>query len=561
MIVPDCMITEGGREVSGLFTPGAPGVVAATSDEAWLRAMLAFEVALAHAAADVGLVPRAAAEAVTRACAAIGPPELAQVAAGFGRDATPVVALLDAVRGRLPQGADAALHVGATSQDVVDTALALVARDAVAAVDGDVVALADRLAGLAREHRDTPQVGRTLGQHARPTTFGAACAARLVAVEEARHDVLRVVRERLAVQLGGAVGTLDAAGPDGEGLRRRLAARLGLADPVVAWHTGRGRVAQLAAALGVLAGELAAVAQDVVLLAATDVAELVPRAGGASSAMPHKRNPARAVLAVAAAHRVPGLVATVLAGMPQELQRSAGRWQAEAAVLTELLRLTGATAAQARAALEDADVDAPRMRAAVEGLLATTGGRFDPGPPAAVVDRVLEARHAPAAPPAAEAPVVRAAPGRAPEPVEPGQPDATAVPDGATGYERGMAVRRAVLGDAHVDRAGGDPFTEDLQRYVTEHVWGALWTRPGLTRHERSIATLALLAGLGRTAELPLHVRGALNNGLTVEQVREVLLHTAAYAGAPAAHSAFDAAARTLAELAADPADPAADQA
>ena len=541
--------------MTGLFTPGAPGVVAATSDEAWLRAMLAFEAALAHAAADVGLVPRTAAEAVAGACAALGPPQLAQVAAGFERDATPVVALLDAVRQVLPAGAGAALHVGATSQDVMDTALVLVARDAARALDGDVVALADRLARLAREHRDTPQVGRTLGQHARPTTFGAACAARLVAVEEARDDVLRVVRERLAVQLGGAVGTLDAAGPHGEHLRRRLAARLGLADPVVAWHTGRGRVAQLAAALGVLAGELAAVAQDVVLLAATDVAELVPGEGGASSAMPHKRNPARAVLAVAAAHRVPGLVATVLAGMPQELQRSAGRWQAEAAVLTELLRLTGATAAHARAALEGVDVDAPRMRAAVEGLLAVTGGRFDPAPPAAVVDRVLAARPAPASPAAPVAPAPAA-----PAPVAPLAPGGPPDPGGATGYERGMAVRRAVLGDAHVDRASGDPFTEDLQRYVTEHVWGALWTRPGLTRHERSIATLALLAGLGRTAELPLHVRGALNNGLTVEQIREVLLHTTAYAGAPAAHSAFDAAARTLAELAAAPADPAADQ-
>ena len=118
-------------------------------------------------------------------------------------------------------------------------------------------------------------------------------------------------------------------------------------------------------------------------------------------------------------------------------------------------------------------------------------------------------------------------------------------------YARGTAVRRAVLGDAHVDRATAtaDAFTEDFQRYLTEHVWGALWTRPGLTHRERSIATLALLAGLGRAEELPLHVRGALTNGLTVEQIREVLLHTAAYAGVPAANTAFAVAARTLREL------------
>lgn len=116
-------------------------------------------------------------------------------------------------------------------------------------------------------------------------------------------------------------------------------------------------------------------------------------------------------------------------------------------------------------------------------------------------------------------------------------------------YERGMAVRRAVLGDAHVDAAtrAADDFSADFQRYLTEHVWGALWTRPGLGRRERSIATLALLAGLGRAEELPLHVRGALNNGLTAAEIREVLLHTAAYAGVPAARTAFEVAARTLA--------------
>jgi len=548
---------------SELFASTPPAVAAATSAEAWVRAMLVFEAELAQAAADTGLVPRSAADAVEAACRAAGAgpgPDVAEPAAGVVRDATPVVALLDAVRRRLPadnagDGAEAgvgvALHVGATSQDVVDTAAVLVARDAVDALDDEVVAVTRRLAALARTHRDTPQVGRTLGQHAVPTTFGAVCALRLVAVEEARAGLLTVVRERLAVQLGGPVGTLDALGTHGEQLRRRLAARLGLPAPVVAWHTARGRVAELAAALGVLTGELAALAQDVVLLSSSDVGELVPREGGGSSAMPHKRNPARAVLAVAAAHRVPALVATVLAGMPQELQRSAGRWQAEAGVLTELLRLTGAVAGHTRAALDGAEVDVGRMRAAVDDLLARTGTRFDPGPPATVVDRVLATAGddpavpvAPAVAAVAAVPVPASVSAAVPADAGPGTG-----PDGGTLHERGMAVRRAVLGDAHVDRAAADPFTADFQQFVTEHVWGALWTRPGLTRRERSIATLALLAGLGRAAELPLHVRGALNNGLTVEEIREVLLHTAGYAGAPAAHSAFDAAARTLAEL------------
>jgi len=118
-------------------------------------------------------------------------------------------------------------------------------------------------------------------------------------------------------------------------------------------------------------------------------------------------------------------------------------------------------------------------------------------------------------------------------------------------YRQGLTVRRAVLGDAHVDAslARADAFTEDFQTFITEHVWGALWTRPGLSRRERSIATLALLAGLGRTEELPLHVRGALNNGLTEDEIKEVLLHTSAYAGVPAVNSAFAVARRTLDEI------------
>jgi 4-carboxymuconolactone decarboxylase len=121
-------------------------------------------------------------------------------------------------------------------------------------------------------------------------------------------------------------------------------------------------------------------------------------------------------------------------------------------------------------------------------------------------------------------------------------------------YARGMAVRRAVLGDAHVDRAtaAANAFTAEFQTFITEHVWGALWTRPGLQRRERSLITLALLAGLGRAEELPLHVRGALHNGLTPDEIREVLLHTSAYAGVPAVNTAFAVARQTLDEIAAE---------
>jgi 4-carboxymuconolactone decarboxylase len=148
-----------------------------------------------------------------------------------------------------------------------------------------------------------------------------------------------------------------------------------------------------------------------------------------------------------------------------------------------------------------------------------------------------------------------------PEPAPASQPPAGPEPapasDGSL-YQRGLAVRRAVLGDAHVDRslATANAFTAEFQTFITEHVWGALWTRPGLQRRERSLITLALLAGLGRAEELPLHVRGALHNGLTPEEIREVLLHTSAYAGVPAVNTAFAVARRTLEEIAAEGAPP-----
>jgi len=369
----------------------ADPVRTATDDGAWLSAMLAVEAAVAGAAAHLGLVDPAAAEAVVRACV----PEafdVAVLADGRLRHATPVVALVERLRALVPDGAQPAVHFGLTSQDVTDTAAMLVTRSALVPILDRAGAVADLLAGLATRYRDAPQAGRTLLQQAAPTTFGAACAARLVAVDEAALALADLRDTRLAVQLGGPVATLERAGSAGPALVAEVARRLGLAVPVVPWHTGRGRIGALAAALGVLSGELAAVAQDVVLLSSSEIGEVsVARAGG-SSAMAHKRNPASAVLAVACAHRTPGLVATLLAGMPQELQRSAGRWQAEVPTLVELLRLTGATAGHVRDTLDGLVVDQARMRAAASALAAASGG--DPSDPqgggaASLVDRAL----------------------------------------------------------------------------------------------------------------------------------------------------------------------------
>lgn len=363
-----------------------------TGSEAWLRAMLEVERALTVAAARVGLAPQSAAEAVTAACR----PEsfdLDVLGAGAATDATPVIALVARLRSLVGPEASPYVHLAATSQDILDSAGTLVARSALGPVLDDCRAVSDTLAALALEHRSTPQVGRTLLQNALVTTFGAACGNRLTGVDDALAGLEAVLHHRLAVQLGGPVGTLAGTADRAEELIAAVAAELGLAEPVTPWHTARGRVAELAAACGVLAGELAAVAQDVVLLSATELAEVEVAAPGGSSAIPNKRNPAAAVLAVACAHRLPGLVATVLAGMPQELQRSAGRWQAEWGTLTEIVRLLAGTAQHTRTALEGLRVDVDRMHAHVDALVATgTVGGF--GAAETFVDRALAAHAA-----------------------------------------------------------------------------------------------------------------------------------------------------------------------
>jgi 3-carboxy-cis,cis-muconate cycloisomerase len=377
----------------GLFDEvyGSAATCAATSERSWMQAMLDVEAALAVAGARLGLVPAAAASSIAAACH-VEHFDVAAIARASATDATPVVELVRQLRGLVPADAATHVHLAATSQDIIDSATMLVARTALEACLVDARAVAAALAALAREHRDTVQVGRTLLQHGALTTFGALCAGRLVAIDDAAAGLARVLRDRLAVQLGGAVGTVAPARDRGVELVAEVARELRLAEPVMPWHTSRGRVAELAAAGAILAGELAAVAQDIVLLSATDIGEVAVAHAGASSAMGHKRNPASAVLALACAHRVPGLVATVFAGMPQELQRATGRWQAEWGTLTDLWRLVGGTARHTAAAVDGLHVDSDRMRVHVDELT-VAGGEVNTGSAGVFVDRALD-RHA-----------------------------------------------------------------------------------------------------------------------------------------------------------------------
>ncbi|MFD0488447.1 3-carboxy-cis,cis-muconate cycloisomerase [Saccharopolyspora spinosporotrichia] len=350
-----------------MFGPmfGTPEVTAATDRTAWLQAMLDFEAALAAAQASAGVFPAEAAREIVRHCRAelFDADSIARRAAS---SATPVIALVRDLTELVGPSAAAHVHRGATSQDVVDTAAMLVVRRALETVVADLHEVARQCERLAREHRGTVMIARSLLQQALPTTFGCRCATWLTAVREATAALERVRRERLAVQFGGAAGTLASLGADGPKVLGLLAGELGLAEPVVPWHTDRTRVGELAGALGTAAGVLGKIALDVKLHAQTEVGELAEGAPGGSSAMPHKRNPVDAVLVSAATERVPGLVSSLLSAMPQEYERAAGAWQAEWEPLTELLGLIGSAASRTRHLLSDLRVDADRMAANLE---------------------------------------------------------------------------------------------------------------------------------------------------------------------------------------------------
>ena len=357
---------------AGLFAHGA--AAAALSDRAFVEAMVEVEVALLDVLADHGLAPAEAARELADAVES-GRLELdvAELGRGTGEQGTPIPALLRALRRQLPAEASAHLHKGATSQDVIDTAMMLVASRALAGAVDDLSAAADACAALVERWRDAIVSGRTLLQQALPVTFGLKAAGWLSGLDGIVAD-LRAVRERdLAVQFGGAVGTLASLGDRGLDVADGLGARLDLPVPPLPWHTVRLRPARLAGACGAALGVLGKIGRDVALLAQTEVAEVVEGGGegrGGSSTMPHKRNPVGAVGLVACAQRGPGLVATMLGAMAQEHERGAGNWQAEWETLLELLRLTASASAIARELLSGLEVDPEKMRADMD----LTGG-------------------------------------------------------------------------------------------------------------------------------------------------------------------------------------------
>jgi 3-carboxy-cis,cis-muconate cycloisomerase len=335
-------------------------------DQGRVQAMLDFEAALARAEARVGLIPSSAVAPIAAACnaglydfAALG-----EAIATAGNSAIPLVKALGKQIASTDAEAERYVHLGATSQDVMDTGLVLQLRQALELIESDLAQLADSLAVQAQRHAATPLAGRTWLQHATPVTLGMKIAGWLGAVTRSRQRLRELKPRLLVLQFGGASGTLAALGEQAMPIAQALAEELQLTLPEQPWHTQRDRVVEFGAVLGLIAGSLGKFGRDISLLMQTEAAEVfepsAPGKGG-SSTMPHKRNPVGAAVLIGAATRVPGLVSTLFSAMPQEHERSLGLWHAEWETLPEICCLVSGSLQQARLLADGLEVDAARM--------------------------------------------------------------------------------------------------------------------------------------------------------------------------------------------------------
>jgi 3-carboxy-cis,cis-muconate cycloisomerase len=348
-------------------------MIAVFDDAAIVQAMLRFEAALAQAQAGEGLLPAATARAIAGVCNAQLYDIAAIVSAGrrAGSLAIPLVRELTRTVALYDAEASTRVHWGSTSQDVIDTAMVLATRDALQLLDDGLHDLTGHLLQLADRHVATPVLARTLMQPAQVSSFGFKVAGWLAPLVRARTRLRDSARRALQLQLGGAVGTLAVMGEQGGAVAARMAADLGLNVAPAAWHTQRDEWVRLGLEVAVLVGSLGKIATDVSLMAQGEIAELAEPSGdgrGGSSAMPHKRNPVSAMIALAAATRTPQHGAALLASMGQQHERGLGNWQAELAEWPGLFL----SAHGALQALNDAfaglQVDAGRMLRNIDAL-------------------------------------------------------------------------------------------------------------------------------------------------------------------------------------------------
>lgn len=351
------------------FTDGMFGTVATAgifSADRTVYWMLAFEAVLARAQAQAGVIPGEAAESIARVCAA-GPIDLERLADDAilsANAAAPLVKQLTAAVAEVDPEAAKYVHWGATSQDALDTALVLQLRESIALLRVDLDGLAQTLVQLIEQHQATPMAGRTLLQQALPMTFGFKVAGWLDVVMRHQDRLLALYGSVSVLQFGGAAGTLASLGDKAQPVAQVLAQALDLTLPEIPWHAHRDRLAEVATTCGLLVGTLGKIAGDIALSSQTEIGELaepVEPGKGGSSTLPHKRNLVGCNYVIAAAMRVPNLVATMLGAMAHEHERAAGAWHAEWEVMPEILRLTGGALANLIRMTEKLDVNAARM--------------------------------------------------------------------------------------------------------------------------------------------------------------------------------------------------------
>ena len=342
------------------------------SDESVLRAMLDFETALARAEARCGVIPAQAADAIA-AAARLDNFDIGTLADAAFRAGTPVIPLVKMLTEQVRKAdAEAArfVHWGATSQDVADTAMSLLLKRAEPVLIGDSNRLEKSLADLSERHKHSIMLGRTLLQPAPPVTFGLKAAGWLASIGRGRRRLQKTFRAAAVLQFGGASGTLASLGDRGIPVAEALSADLGFGNrPVAPWHAQRDQLATLICSCGVLTGSLGKMARDISLLMQSEVGEAAEPGGegrGGSSTMPNKRNPTACALTLAAAHRVPGLVASFLSAMLQEHERGVGGWQAEWPIIVAIVQSTGVAIASMAEVAQGVSVDAQKMRVNIE---------------------------------------------------------------------------------------------------------------------------------------------------------------------------------------------------
>lgn len=368
-------------------------MLAVFGDDAYVRAALNFESALARAEAEEGLISIHDADVISENCAALSV-NISELAEGAALAGTLAIALIRKLRDQVEQQSESAaksVHLGATSQDLADTALMLQAKAAGVLIESELERLIAATAMLTEKYAATPMLGRTLLQGALPITFGLKTAGWLTALDEARSRFILEQKHSLILQFGGATGSLAGLHNKAFAIAERLSSLLGLPCPLLPWHARRNGVAGLATSLAIVTGAAGKVARDIALMAQSEIAEVFePRIAGrgGSSVMPHKRNPTGCQIALSAAMRTPNLAATILFALPQEHERGLGGWQIEASVLAEVYQLAHGAITALVPVVEELDVDTDKMRTNLEAA----GVGLDVGESLALTRRALESR-------------------------------------------------------------------------------------------------------------------------------------------------------------------------